>query len=157
MKYKTNYYLSSQAARTCSYISLLPSHPTHFKILSANFHFKTVRNFCHSNLECIIRSLQQYSACGCQLSKTLQYCSTKALPPDGSHIRYTDEAETRSSFRNLITRRCFVTTLLAVLELLNALACVYTIRMTSTDIKLMNKMANNSNMYIVLGGQSPSS
>ena len=101
------------------------------------FHFKTVRNFCHSNLECIIRSLQQNSACGRQLSKTLQYCSTKALPPDGSHIRYSDGAETPSSFRNLITRRCFVTTLLAVLELLNALACVYTTRMTSRATKLI--------------------
>ena len=68
--------------------------PTHiFNILSANFHFKAVSNFCHSNLEHIIRSFQQYSAHGHQLSKTLQYCNIKVLPPDGSDIRYFDEVE----------------------------------------------------------------
>ena len=108
-----------------------------FKVLSANFLFITVRNFRHSNLESIIRSLQQYSACGRQLSKTLQYCSTKSVPPDGSHTRYSDEAETSGSFRNLITRCCFVTTPLAVLVLLNELASVYTTRMTSRDTKLI--------------------
>jgi hypothetical protein len=115
-----------------------PPPPHHkFKIPNVNFHFKTVRNFRHSNSGCLIRSLQQHSARGRQLSKTLQYCSTKALPPDGFRIRYSDEEETPGSFRNLITRLCFITTLLAVLGLLNALACVYTTRMTSRDTKLI--------------------
>jgi hypothetical protein len=93
MKHETNDCLTFQAVRTYSYVLLPP--PT-IKILSVNFYFKTVRNFCNSNLQRIIQSFREYSASGDRLSKTLRYCNTKALPPDGFHIRYFDETQTAS-------------------------------------------------------------